>query len=111
MDSHHEADSHDNRSAVMARRLAALFGCALVLFGLVIVFSRYTPAKSTRYGIAPALYDADAMQFGVTIILVGMLPSALLFRSKAIRGLWAGLAMALMLLNVFFGGELIALLD
>ena len=71
--------------------------------GVLAVATHYAPARSTRYGILPALQGAQADAFGVTIFFVGLLPLGLLLGS-ARRAAWFGCIVGLLVLVSLFIG-------
>ena len=72
-----------------AKLLAVLITIVVSGTGALAVATHYTPARSTRYGLIPALQGAQADAFGVTVFLVGLLPLGLLLGTPR-RAAWFG---------------------
>ena len=83
--------------------LAVLMTLVVSGIGVLAVATHYAPARSTRYGILPALQGAQADAFGVTIFFVGLLPLGLLLGS-ARRAAWFGCIVGLLVLVSLFIG-------
>ena len=73
--------------------------------GVMACATHYAPARSTRYGIVPALQGAQADAFGLTIFIAGLLPLALLLGS-ARRAAWFGGTVAVLVIASLFIGAL-----
>lgn len=76
--------------------LAVVMAIVVSSTGLLAVLSHHAPERSTRYGIMPALEGAQADSFGVTIMIVGLLPLMLLMGS-ARKAAWFGSLVALLI--------------
>lgn len=76
--------------------LAVLMTLVVSGTGVLAVMSHHAPERSTRYGLMPALEGAQADSFGITIIVVGLLPLALLLGS-ARRAAWFGCIVGLLI--------------
>ena len=83
--------------------LAVLMTLVFSGIGVLAFATHYAPARSTRYGIVPALQDAQADAFGITIFIAGLLPLALLMGS-ARRAAWFGGLVAIMVVASLFAG-------
>ena len=83
--------------------LAVLMTLVVSGIGVLAVATHYAPARSTRYGVLPALQGAQADAFGVTIVCAGLLPLGLLLGS-ARRAAWFGCIVGLLVLASLFIG-------
>jgi hypothetical protein len=90
----------------LVRGLSALTSFVVSGFGFVVFLTAHAPERWGRFGHVTALAGADARQFGISIILLGLLP--LMLWAKTPNGAaWLGATTAVMLLlNVFFGAGL-----
>ena len=75
--------------------LALLMALVFSGSGVLAVLTHYAPARSTRYGLLPALQGGQADAFGVTIFFFGLLPLGLLMGS-ARRAAWFGGVVAML---------------
>lgn len=66
---------------IVVKLLALLSTLVVSGTGILAIVSHYAPARSTRYGLMPALEGAQADAFGVTVLLAGLLPLGLLMGS------------------------------
>jgi hypothetical protein len=90
----------------LVRLLALVISVATVVLGALMVWSRYAPERTTRYGLITSLSGADAVQLGVSVILLGLLPLMLLARKPGTAA-WVGSVVAILFLsNAFFGARL-----
>jgi len=83
--------------------LAVLMTLVVSGIGSMAIATHYAPARSSRYGIVPALQGAQADAFGVTIFFAGLLPLALLLGS-AKRAAWFGCIVGFLVLGSLFIG-------
>ena len=83
--------------------LAALMTLVISGIGVMAVATHYAPARSSRYGLLPALQGAQADAFGVTIFFAGLLPLGLLLGS-AKRAAWFGVVVGFLVLGSLFIG-------
>ena len=82
---------------VAAKLLAVITTVVVSGIGVLAVATHYAPERSTKYGLMPALHDAQADSFGVTIFLVGLLPLGLLL-GKPRRAGWFGCIVGVLVL-------------
>ena len=80
-----------------AKLLAVLTTLVVSGIGVLAVATHYAPERSTRYGLMPALYGAQADSFGVTIFLAGLLPLGLLLGNPRRAG-WFGCIVGILVL-------------
>ena len=83
------------------KMLAVLMAFVISGTGLRAVLSHHAPERSTRYGIMPALDGVQADSFGITIIMVGLLPLMLLMGTGR-RAAWFGSIVALLIVGSLF---------
>ncbi|MCZ2406817.1 MAG: hypothetical protein LC097_08790 [Burkholderiales bacterium] len=73
-----------------------LISLTLAALGLLALLTQAAPERSTRWGMAPALFGADAQALGVVCLLLAGVPLLPLLRSQrqaAVAGSVLGLAL------------------
>ena len=82
---------------VAAKLLAVMTTVVTSGIGVLAVATHYAPERSTKYGLMPALYGAQADSFGVTIFFAGLLPLGLLLGTPR-RAVWFGCIVGILVL-------------
>jgi len=91
------------RIPVGAKILFTLIGAVTIAVGLSAIGTEFAPARSTRFGMAGALYGSAAQHFGLTVVLVGLMPLGLLFERPRLAGAWATVAGLAALVSLVWG--------
>lgn len=75
------------------RALGTLMALVFVGLGLAAYLTGHVPEASTRHGMAGPLDGPAAVDFGVTLMLMGLMPLAFWARSARGAGWWAALTL------------------
>ena len=94
------------RSNPVVAFLLLLISLVISGFGILHMATGYAPGRFTRLGYAQPLYDASAQQFGLSIVLLGLLPLCLLARTGKQAAWAAALLVAAFGLNLIAGASL-----
>lgn len=87
----------------LARWLCTLMSLVFVGVGALAVWTEHAPEVSTRHGMAGPLEGSAAVHFGVTVMLMGLMPLALWARTPQGAGWWATLTLGGGLLHMAWG--------
>ncbi len=71
--------------------------------GAMAILMEYAPERWGKLGYTPPLFGHDAKLFGVTLILVGVIPLLLFCRSKN-QAAWLGALLGVAILTILFAG-------
>lgn len=92
-----------NKSPQPMKKIPPLAAACLVVLSLVTcavgigaMVGGYAPERSTRFGMAGALFGSQALWFGASVVVLGLLPLVVFARSpRAVAWLGAGLGLLL----------------
>lgn len=74
-----------------------------VVLGMTALITEYVPERWTRFGLTNALYNKHAMLYGVTLLIISLLP-LLIFCKTYKQGVILGSILFLLLMTTIFGG-------
>lgn len=97
-------DRPPNPIPIAVRLLAVLMTLVFSGMGILAIVTHYVPERSSRYGLVPALHDAQADAFGVTIFLAGLLPLGLLMGTARRAGWFGAVVVCLVVASLFING-------
>lgn len=72
-----------------ARVLGTLMALVFVSMGALAAWTEHAPEVSTRHGMVGPLEGAVAVHFGVTVMIMGLMPLAFWARTPRGAGWWA----------------------
>ena len=69
--------------------LAVLISLTVAAVGMTAIITQEVTERSTRFGIAAPLFSKNAVLYGVTIVLLGLMPLALLTKTARAALIWS----------------------
>ena len=92
------------RPGTLAKVCFVLISLTLAALGVLALLTEVVPERSTRFGMAPALFGTDAQGMGVVSLLLAGVPLLALLRNQrqAALAALAGTVLVLALLTFIF---------
>ncbi len=91
------------RAPLSVRILCVLMTLVVSGVGLLAVITEYAPARATRQGVVGPLDGSQATWFGVTVLLAGLLPLAMLMGTARRAAWFGGIVSGLVVASLFVG--------
>ena len=89
------------RPGTLAKVCFVLISLTFAALGVLALLTEVVPERSTRFGMAPALFGTDAQGMGVVSLLLAGVPLLALLRNKR-QAAVAGTVLVLALLTFIF---------
>ena len=89
------------RPGTLAKVCLVLISLTLAALGVLALLTQVVPERSTRFGMAPALFGTDAQGMGVVSLLLSGVPLLALLRNRR-QAVVAGTVLGLALLTFIF---------
>jgi hypothetical protein len=84
----------------LLRMLGSLMSLVFVGLGFMAYATEHAPEVSTRTGMAGPLDGQNAVQYGITVMLMGLMPLAFWAKTPRGAGWWATLTLGAGLVHV-----------
>jgi hypothetical protein len=92
-----------NNQSPMVKLLMLAISATCFAVGLLAILTEYSPATSTRFGLAGPFFGLNAKVIGAITLLIGLLPLLFFCKTSKQATILGGLLFVLLMVAIFGG--------